>query len=84
MRPRYERTPVEVLEMLPDAELLEGFETVCTTICNAHNFTKSGPTRAMRDDCEAFAREIMRRMEKPPRTRRRKKIGIRTSGQPIA
>lgn len=84
MKRRYERTPVEVLEMLPDAELLEGFERVCTTICNAHNFTKCGPTRAMRDDREAFAREIMRRMQPPPRIRRRKKVSIRTSGQPIA
>lgn len=59
---RYKATPPEALKRMSNAELLSGFEYICTMICNAHNFTKYGPNRAMHDDREAFAREILGRM----------------------
>lgn len=61
MKRRYERTPVEALELMPNAELVEGFEYLCMTICNAHNFTRYGPSSAMRDDREARRRSLKRR-----------------------
>lgn len=70
MKRRYERTPVEALELMPNAELVEGFEYLCMTICNAHNFTRYGPSSAMRDDREAYVREILNRMQSGKARRR--------------
>ena len=74
MKRRYERTPAEVLELMPNTELLESYEIVCMTTCNAHNFTRYGPSAAMREDREAHALEILRRMHSPaPKRNKHKK-----------
>ena len=52
----------EHLQTVSGAELLEGFTVACNAICNAHNFTKYGPNKGMREDYAAYHAEIMRRM----------------------
>lgn len=59
----YKGTPASEWPNMSNAELLEAFDLVCTTICNAHNFTKHGPTKAMRADYENCKGEILRRMK---------------------
>ena len=61
---RYKTTPPEALKRMSNAELVNGFEYACISICNAHNFTRYGPTKAMHEEREAFGIEILRRMSK--------------------
>lgn len=62
MKKKFEATPAEALQKMNNADLLHSFEYACITVCNAHNFTKYGPSRAMNDNLEAHAREILHRM----------------------
>lgn len=59
----YKQTPASEWRKMDNAELLEAFDIVCTTVCNAHNHSKRGPSKAMLADYEDCKKEILSRMK---------------------
>ena len=59
----YKQTPASEWAKMDNETLIEAFDVCCATICNAHNFTKCGPSKAMRADYENCKGEMLRRMK---------------------
>ena len=58
----YIQAPADQWAKMDNETLIEAFDICCTTICNAHNHSKRGPSKAMLADYENCKGEILRRM----------------------
>ena len=59
----YIQAPADQWAKMDNETLVEAFDVCCATICNAHTYSRRGPTKAMRADFENCKAEILRRMK---------------------